>query len=73
MLSEVINEILKETKLIDKNHTILNDHNEDFIIHADQKLIKEAISIFMDNSIKFTPDGGTIKLNSYKKTKRLLL
>lgn len=73
MLSEVINEILKETRLIDKNHSILNDQNEDFIIHADQKLIKEAIRIFMDNSIKFTPAGGTIKLNSYQKNKRAVI
>lgn len=69
-LGEVINEILKETRLIDKNHNILCDQNEDIIIHADQKLIKEAIRIFMDNSIKFTPAGGTIKLNSYRKNKR---
>jgi len=73
ILNEVINEILKETRLIDKNHNILNDQNEDFIVHADQKLIKEAIRIFMDNSIKFTPAGGTIKLNSYKKNKRAFI
>ncbi|KJS16184.1 MAG: histidine kinase [Peptococcaceae bacterium BRH_c4b] len=73
VLSEVINEILKETRLIDKSHNILNDQNEDLIIHADQKLIKEAIRIFMDNSIKFTPAGGTIKLNLYQKNKRALI
>lgn len=73
MISEVISEILKETRLIDKNHNIVNDQNEDFIIHADQKLIKEAIRIFMDNSIKFTPAGGTIKLNSYRKNKKAFI
>lgn len=73
MLSEVINEILKETRIIDKSHSVLNDQNEDFIIHADQKLIKEAIRIFMDNSIKFTPAGGTIKLNLYRKNKRAVI
>ena len=73
MLSEVINEILKETRLIDKSHNILIDQNEDLIIHADQKLIKEAIRIFMDNSIKFTPAGGTIKLNLYQKNKKAFI
>ncbi|MFZ5596002.1 MAG: sensor histidine kinase [Bacillota bacterium] len=72
-LSEVVNEILKETRLIDKSHSILNDKNEEIVIHADQKLIKEAIRIFMDNSIKFTPAGGTIKLNSYLKNKRAVI
>jgi signal transduction histidine kinase len=73
MLSEVISEILKETILIDKSHNILNEQNEDFIIHADQKLIKEAIRIFMDNSIKFTPAGGTIRLNLYQKNDKALI
>jgi len=73
MLSEVIKEILKETILIDKSHNILNDRNEDIIIHADQKLIKEAIRIFMDNSIKFTPAEGAIKLNSYQKNKKAII
>ncbi|WP_231702617.1 sensor histidine kinase [Desulfocucumis palustris] len=73
LLSEVINEILKETRLIDKSHHILSEQNEDLIIHADQKLIKEAVRIFMDNSIKFTPAGGTIKLNLYGKNKRAFI
>ncbi|ACV63806.1 histidine kinase [Desulfofarcimen acetoxidans DSM 771] len=72
-LNEVVNEILKETKLIDKSHNIINDQNEQFIIHADPKLIKEAMRIFIDNSIKFTPAGGTIKLNSYIKNKRAFI
>ncbi|MBS4007625.1 MAG: HAMP domain-containing protein [Clostridium sp.] len=66
-ISEVINEILYETNLINSTHQFINEKNEDFFINADRKLLKEAIRILIDNSIKYTPEGGLIKLNSYIK------
>lgn len=66
-LSNLINDLIKETRIIDTNHLIVNDKNEDLEINADKKLIKEALRIFLDNSIKYTPSGGTISVNSYKK------
>lgn len=68
-LAEMIEEIIRETRLIAPEHQILNDLNEEINLVADRKLIKEAVRIFMDNSIKFTPAGGSIKLNAYRKDK----
>ncbi|WML34707.1 HAMP domain-containing sensor histidine kinase [Clostridium sp. OS1-26] len=73
MLNELIQEILKETKLIDSAHQIENEYSQEFEINADRKLIKEAIRIFIDNSIKYTPEGGTIKLDSYKKNDKAVI
>lgn len=73
MLNELIQEILKETKLIDSAHQIENEYSHEFEINADRKLIKEAIRIFVDNSIKYTPEGGTIKLDSYKKDDKAII
>jgi two-component system sensor histidine kinase ArlS len=73
MLNELIQEILKETKLIDSTHQIENEYGHEFEINADRKLIKEAIRIFVDNSIKYTPEGGTIKLDSYKKDDKAVI
>lgn len=73
MLNELIQEILKETKLIDSTHQIENEYSHEFEINADRKLIKEAIRIFVDNSIKYTPEGGTIKLDSYKKDDKAVI
>lgn len=67
MLNELIDEILKETKMIDTKHNIQGDHNDVLEISADKKLIKEALRIFIDNSIKYTPEGEIIRLDSYKK------
>jgi two-component system sensor histidine kinase ArlS len=66
-LRDVIDEVLYETTMIDKDHLINSEKKEEFFINADRKLIKEAIRIFMDNSIKYTPQGGKITLNCYMK------
>lgn len=67
MLNELIDELIKETRLIDKDHIIESDYNDEIDIRADRKLMKEALRIFIDNSIKYTPSGGTVKLDSYLK------
>ncbi|MEY8000049.1 sensor histidine kinase [Clostridium sp. Mt-5] len=66
-LNELIDELIKETRLIDKDHIIESDYNDEIDIRADRKLMKEALRIFIDNSIKYTPSGGTVKLDSYLK------
>ena len=72
-LCEVINEILQETNMIDSTHQFINEKNEEFTINADRKLLKEAVRIFMDNSIKYTPAGGSITLNCYRKNKKAII
>lgn len=72
-INELIDEIIKETKLIDILHEIKSDVNEQASIYADKKLLKQALRVFIDNSIKYTPKGGTIVLNSYIKKKILLI
>ena len=66
-LSELVEEIIKETKMLDSNHDIKSMKVEDISIRADRKLIKEAIRILMDNSIKYTPKDGTVDLSCYSK------
>lgn len=68
IMDELIEEILRETKLIDISHHIESDYNEKFTLFADRKLVKEALRIFIDNSIKYTPEEGTIKIDSYVKS-----
>ena len=58
-------EVFTETKLIDDKHTIVMDRNDKIILYADRDLIKQALRIFLDNSIKiYSHQGGTIRLNS---------
>lgn len=64
-IDELIEVIVKETKLIDTKHHIMCEKNERAKLNADRNLVKEALRIFIDNSIKYTPENGFIKINSY--------
>ena len=68
-LNELINEVVKESKLIDNNHTISSDENDSVSIFADYKMIKQMLRIFIDNSIKFTPEQGKIDISSEVQNK----
>jgi two-component system sensor histidine kinase ArlS len=72
-INELVDEIIKETKLMDFDHEISTNINEAVATYADKKLLKQALRIFVDNSIKYTPKGGSIILNSYIKKNNLIL
>lgn len=61
---ELIKEIVKETSLITSELSVETLVNDAIILNADRKLIKQALRIFIDNSIKYTPAGGKLTINS---------
>ncbi|NLY71285.1 MAG: HAMP domain-containing protein [Clostridiales bacterium] len=65
-LSELAMEVFNETKMIDEGHEY-KSHFEQVTIFADKALIKQAIRILIDNAIKYTESGGTIKLSVKEK------
>jgi two-component system, OmpR family, sensor histidine kinase ArlS len=58
--SEMIEEIFKETQMIDSLHTFRIKNNTQAFVSADRQLMKQALRILIDNSIKYTPDNGEI-------------
>ncbi|MDF2503345.1 ATP-binding protein [Clostridium sp.] len=72
-INELIYEIIKETKLIDNSHEIINTRNDELMLNADPRLIKEALRIFIDNSIKYTPDHGTITINCFQQNNEAII
>lgn len=58
----VVDEIIRETQMIDPNHNYETDLKGPAYINADKQLIKQAIRILVDNSIKYTPTGEKIIL-----------
>lgn len=74
-LDDLIDEVVKETKLIDTKHEIVNKTDKKILIFADRKLLKQALRIFIDNSIKFTPENGSITIEGeyYSKDKAVLV
>jgi signal transduction histidine kinase len=72
-INELMDEIVRETKLIDDNHEIICIRNESISINADYSLLKEAIRIFVDNSLKYTPIGGRIELQCYSQNNKAII
>ncbi len=64
---KVVEEIVRETRLIDPAHTFEIEVDGPGYIEADQQLIKQAVRILVDNSIKYTPAGGKIQLKVGKE------
>lgn len=57
---QIVEEISHEAEIIDPNHDFELELKNPVYINGDKQLIKQAIRILVDNSIKFTPEGGRI-------------
>jgi len=64
---EVVDEIIRETQMIDKSHNFEINLDRPAYISGDKQLIKQALRILVDNSIKYTPNGNKIILKIIKK------
>jgi two-component system sensor histidine kinase ArlS len=54
-VSQVVDEIVRESRLIDSSHVFETHLEPEAYICGDQQLIKQAIRILVDNSVKYTP------------------
>jgi signal transduction histidine kinase len=72
-LKPLIADIAKDTQLIAPQHTITCTHNDDGYIFADELVMRQMLRIFLDNSIKYTPDGGKITISSENKVKHMIV
>lgn len=59
----LVEEMVKETKIIAKNRNVLSEKLEDVMVYADMQSIKQAVRIFLDNAVKYTSQGDTITVN----------
>ncbi|HCX65929.1 MAG TPA: hypothetical protein DHN33_12055 [Eubacteriaceae bacterium] len=59
-LSEIVESIIKDCEVIDKNHVYKYAFESNSCIHADLNQIKQCLRIFLDNAKKYTPDGKNI-------------
>lgn len=72
-LNELIDEVIKESKIIAPDYYIINEKNDCVTICADLRLIKQALRALIDNSIKYTPVKGAIKINSYVELENIAI
>lgn len=62
-MNRVIEDMVRETKLVTNNRIIKCDKLEEVIVYADRQSIKQAIRVFIDNAVKYSKDGDTITIN----------
>lgn len=62
-MEALLQELVKEAKLVDSKHQFLCNIQKDCSFYGDRKSIKQLLRILLDNSVKFTPEGGKITLH----------
>lgn len=61
-LTDTMKEVYEESIMIDQEHKYIFDEKNPVLFKGDQSLIKQTIRILVDNAVKYTPKGETIKL-----------
>ena len=65
-LSEIVEDVFHKMKKTTHTHTINMIHNEPAVVIADKVTIKQMLRIFLENAVKYTPEGGTVIVDSVK-------
>jgi len=61
-LRELVEETVRETEMITANHSVETGELSSGILYADRNAIKQAVRVFIDNAVKYTPPGGVIRI-----------
>lgn len=69
-LKELMEQIYKETVMIDKGHIIEISEIPDIYINADKKMIKEAVRVLIENAINYTQAGKKIRISSTVRSEK---
>jgi signal transduction histidine kinase len=61
-LSDIVSDVIRETEMIAPSHAISLTSDKDVFINGDAQLIKQALRILIDNSIKYSPEKDSVKV-----------
>lgn len=74
MIEDIVNEALTHVNREKKNYHVEVDIKDDYLMaDMDARLIIQVIINLVDNAIKYTPIGSTIKISSYKKDEMIYI
>lgn len=62
LLNDMINEVLEESKMIDKNHIYTYVNSENISVYGDIGLLKQTARILVENAAKYTDIGEILIL-----------
>lgn len=58
----VVEDMVKETRLVTTNRIIDSPILENVVVYGDKQALKQAIRVFIDNAVKYTKDGDAITI-----------
>lgn len=62
-MREVVEDMVKETKIVVNNRCIGSPVMEDVIVYGDKQMLKQAVRVFIDNAVKYTNDEDEINIS----------
>jgi len=63
-LDDIVGDVMSKMKTVVKTHKVELLKNEPAKIFGDETTIRQMLRIFLDNAVKYTPAGGSIKVSS---------
>lgn len=72
-LDDIVDEVMRKMKTVVKTHKVELIKNEPAQIYGDETTIRQMIRIFLDNAVKYTPEGGSIKVVSVRDGEKVAL
>lgn len=71
--ADMLRELIKETEIIATKHNILTGEIAECTMVADRASVKQAVRVFVDNAVKYTPEGGSVEIASQIRDKSLII
>ena len=72
-LDDIVGDVMSKMKTVVKTHKVELTKNTPAKIFGDETTIRQMIRIFLDNAVKYTPEGGQIKVSSAGDEKNISL
>ena len=70
-LGETAKEVYEDFQLIDKAHDWRIDVRTNVCCRGDRDMIKQCARILAENALKYTPEGGVIRLRAYRNDENM--
>ena len=72
-LDDIVGDVMSKMKTVIKTHKVELKKNTPAKIFGDETTIRQMLRIFLDNAVKYTPEGGSIKVSSTSDGKKIFL
>lgn len=72
-LDDIVGDVMSKMKTVVKTHKVELLRNDTAKIFGDETTIRQMMRIFLDNAVKYTPEGGKISVSSTRNGDKILL